>query len=286
MAKKKSFKSFWKNIRFKYRLSVTNENTLEEIFSLRISKFNGLSVLFSTLLIVFLITAVIIVFTPLRNYLPGYMNSETRRQIVANALAVDSLQSVVDRQNLYITNIQDIFSGTVRVDTVQSIDSLTIIREDSLRERSKREEEFRLKYEEQEKYNLTSITTGGPLKDIVFYRPVIGVITGSFDATKRHFGTDIAADPKESILAVLAGTVVLSTYTAETGYVIEIQHDNGYISVYKHCGSLLKRAGEEVRAGEAIALVGDTGSLSTGPHLHFELWYRGQAIDPELYIVF
>lgn len=286
MPKKRRSKAFWNNIKFKYKLTIINENTLEEVVGLRVSKLNGLSVLLSVLTVLFVIAATIITFTPLRNYLPGYMNSEIRAQVVENALRVDSLQQLVDRQNLYIMNIQDIFSGKVRIDSVQSMDTLTAMRKDTLMERTKREEEFRRKYEETEKYNLTAITSQPDVNGLIFYRPTRGMISDRFDAEKKHYGTDIAANPNESVLATLDGTVVLSTYTAETGYLIEVQHNQDFISVYKHCGSLLKREGDKVQAGEAIALVGNSGTLTTGPHLHFELWHKGRAVNPEKYIVF
>ena len=286
MVKKKRHKAFWSNIKFKYKLTIINENTLEEVVGLRVSKLNGISVLLSVLTVLFLVASVIIAFTPLRNYLPGYMNSEIRAQVVENALRVDSLQQLVDRQNLYIMNIQDIFSGTIRVDTVHNMDSLTTVREDSLMERTQREAEIRKQYEETEKYNLTSITARPDIEGLIFYRPTRGMITEKFDADRKHYGTDIAANPGESVLATLDGTVILSTYTAETGYVIEVQHNQDFISVYKHCSSLLKREGDTVQAGEAIALVGNSGQLTTGPHLHFELWHKGRAVNPEQYIVF
>ena len=182
MPKKKRSKAFWNNIKFKYKLTIINENTLEEVVGIRVSKLNGLSVLLSVLTILFLIAAIIIAFTPLRNYLPGYMNSEVRNQIVANALRVDSLHQLVERQNLYIMNIQDIFSGKVRVDSVQSMDTLTTLRKDSLMERTKREEEFRRQYEEAEKYNLTSITSQPNVNGLIFYRPTRGMISAHFDA--------------------------------------------------------------------------------------------------------
>lgn len=286
MVKKKRYIAFWSNIKFKYKLTIINENTLEEMVGIRVSKLNGISVLLSVLTVLFLIASAIIAFTPLRNYLPGYMNSDVRAQVVENALRVDSLQQLVERQNLYIMNIQDIFRGTVRIDTVHSIDSLTTVREDSLMERTQREMDFRKQYEETEKYNLTSITSRPDIEGMIFYRPTRGMITDSFDADKRHYGTDIAANPGESVLATLDGTVILSTYTAETGYVIEVQHNQDFISVYKHCGSLLKKEGDIVQAGEAIALVGNSGQLTTGPHLHFELWHKRRAVNPEQYIVF
>lgn len=284
--KKRSRKAFWNNIKFKYKLTIINENTLEEIVGLHVSKLNGVSVLLSVLILLFLFAASIITFTPLRNYLPGYMNSNIRAQVVENALRVDSLQQLVDRQNMYIMNIQDIFSGKVQVDTVHSMDSLTDMRQDSLMKRTEREEEFRRQYEEVEKYNLTSIVSQPDVNGLIFYRPTRGMISGHFDVPKKHFGTDIAANPNESVLAALDGTVIFSSYTAETGYVIGVQHNRDFVSVYKHCGSLLKREGDTVKGGEAIALVGNSGTFSTGPHLHFELWHKGRAVNPEKYIVF
>ena len=167
MPKKRRSRAFWKNFKFKYKLTVVNENTLEEIVGLRVSKLNGLSVLLSVLAVLFLIAACIIAFTPLRNYLPGYMNSEVRTQIVDNALRVDSLQQILNKQNLYIMNIQDIFSGKVAIDSVQTLDSLTAAREDTLMERTKREEEFRRQYEENEKYNLGHFPTGCERTDFI-----------------------------------------------------------------------------------------------------------------------
>ncbi len=284
--KKKKGKAFWKNFKFKYKLTIINENTLEEVAGLRVSKLNGVSVLLATLTILFMIAAAIIAFTPLRNYLPGYMNSDIRRQIVDGALRLDSLQALAERQNLYIMNIQDIFSGNVKANEVGSIDSLTTAREDSLLERTMREEEFRKQYEETEKYNLTAIVSQPKAEGFIFYRPTRGMISSQFDSDKKHYGTDIAATPNESVLSVLDGTVVFSNYTAETGNVIGVQHNQGYMSIYKHLGSLLKKEGDKVKGGEAIGLIGNTGSLSTGPHLHFELWDKGRAVDPEKYIVF
>lgn len=284
--KKKGRKAFWHNFKFKYKLTITNENTLEEVVGLHVSKLNGVSVLLSAVTVIFLISASIIVFTPLRNYLPGYMNSEVRAQVVSNSLRADSLQEVVARQNLYIMNIQDIFSGAVKTDTIQNIDSLTVLRSDSLMERTRREEEFRKNYEDSERYNLTAANQRNAVAGCSFYRPTRGILSAHFQPEAGHYGVDIAANPNESILATLDGTVILSTYTAETGYVIQLQHGQEFVSVYKHCGSLLKKEGDTVKGGEAIALVGNTGEKTTGPHLHFELWHKGRAIDPLKHIVF
>ena len=279
-------KAFWKNFKFKYKLTITNEDTLEEIVGIHVSKLNGVSVLLSAVTVIFLITAVIIAFTPLKNYLPGYMNKEVREQVVTNALRADSLQWLMERQRMYIMNIQDIVSGSVKADSVHSIDSLTVVRSEELMERTQAEDEFRKLYEESERYNLTSLDNAQAITGLMFVRPTRGMLTSMFDANKKHFGVDVAASPNESVLATLDGTVVLATYTADTGYLIQVQHAQNLVSVYKHCGSLLKQVGDVVKAGEAIALVGNTGEKTTGPHLHFEIWNRGRALDPTKYIVF
>lgn len=279
-------KAFWHNIKFKYKLTIINENTLEEVVGIHVSKLNGLSVLLSACTVIFLIAAAIIAFTPLRNYLPGYMNSEVRSQIVANALRADSLQAALERQSRYVMNIQDILSGQIKTDTVQSIDSLTTLRAEKLMERSKKEEEFRKQYEEKERYNLTAVTDVRDAAGLIFYRPLRGVMSTGFSPEKRHFGIDLTASPNESILATLDGTVIMAAYTAEWGYVIQIQHPQNFISVYKHCGSLMKQEGETVKGGEVIALVGKSTGGDDQPHLHFELWHKGNPTNPEKYVVF
>ena len=279
-------KAFWKNFKFKYKLTITNENTLEEIVGIHVSKLNGVSVLLSAITVIFLVTSLIIAFTPLKNYLPGYMNSKVREQVVLNALRADSLQWVLERQRMYIMNVQDIIGGKVKPDSIHSIDSLTSSRSEELMERTQAEEEFRKHYEETERYNLTTIDNVPAVTGLIFFRPTRGIVSSGFDANQKHFGIDIAASPNESVLATLDGTVILATYTADTGYVIQVQHSQNLVSVYKHCGSLLKKVGDTVKAGEAIALVGNTGEKTTGPHLHFEIWNRGRALDPSKYIVF
>lgn len=287
MANKRRKKPWWHSIKFKYRLTIVNENTLESVFTLYVSKLNGLSVLLSIITSLFFIAALILIYTPLRNYLPGYMSNQLRARIVDNALLMDSLEQVVERQNIYILNIQDILAGKLKVDSIPAIDSLREMRVEDLMETTRLEEEFRKQYEEAERYNLTA--GGEPVTDtdgLIFYRPTRGMISSSFNSDVCHNGIDIAANPNESVLATLDGTVIWSTYSAQNGYVIGIQHSKDLVSIYKHCGSLLKSEGEIVKAGEVIALVGNTGTNTTGPHLHFELWHKGRALNPEKYIVF
>ncbi|KAA6348709.1 Murein DD-endopeptidase MepM [termite gut metagenome] len=287
MSRYRRTKAYWHKIKFKYKFTVTNEDKLEDVVDVRLSKLDGLFIFFIVLLAIFVIVGSVMSYTPLRNVLPGYMNSEMRAQVVSNALRVDSFQRVIEMQNRYVMNIQDIFRGTIKIDTVYSIDSLAFIREDSSKGRTRREEEFLRKYEEAEKYNLTSITLQVEAMGINFFCPVRGMIFGHFNADIKHYGVDIAPNPNESILSILEGMVILSTYTAQAGYIISIQHNQGFVSVYKHCGPLLKQEGDKVKAGEAIALVdSNRGMPAEDSHLYFELWYKGKAMNPENYIVF
>ncbi len=279
--------SFWKRIRFKYKLSFINENTLEEVWSFRLSQlsvFISLGV-FAFSLVAF--TAFIIIMTPIRNYLPGYLDVEVRKEIVQNALRADSLERMIEIQNLYLKNVTGIISGTIELDSIRKIDSLARVDADFEIPRSPEEEEYVKNFEQEEKYNLTVLNTNPlPMDGLFFYKPVNGVISSHYQADIHHFGVDIAAASKESVLATLDGTVMYAGYDPNQGNVIQLQHKNGFVSVYKHNELLLKEPGEQVVAGEAIALVGNTGKLSTGPHLHFELWYNGKPVNPEDFIVF
>lgn len=279
--------SFWKRIRFKYKLSFINENTLEEVWSFRLSQlsvFISLGV-FAFSLVAF--TAFIIIMTPIRNYLPGYLDVEVRKEIVQNALRADSLERMIEIQNLYLKNVTGIISGTIELDSIREIDSLARVDADFEIPRSPEEEEYVKNFEQEEKYNLTVLNTNPlPMDGLFFYKPVNGVISSHYQADIHHFGVDIAAASKESVLATLDGTVMYAGYDPNQGNVIQLQHKNGFVSVYKHNELLLKEPGEHVVAGEAIALVGNTGKLSTGPHLHFELWYNGKPVNPEDFIVF
>lgn len=279
--------SFWKRIRFKYKLSFINENTLEEVWSFRLSQlsvFISLGV-FAFSLVAF--TAFIIIMTPIRNYLPGYLDVEVRKEIVQNALRADSLERMIEIQNLYLKNVTGIISGTIELDSIREIDSLARVDADFEIPRSPEEEEYVKNFEQEEKYNLTVLNTNPlPMDGLFFYKPVNGVISSHYQADIHHFGVDIAAASKESVLATLDGTVMYAGYDPNQGNVIQLQHKNGFVSVYKHNELLLKEPGEQAVAGEAIALVGNTGKLSTGPHLHFELWYNGKPVNPEDFIVF
>lgn len=288
MAKKYTKRdSFWKRIRFKYKLSFLNENTLEEVFSLRLSQLSVFMVIALVIIMVIVITSTIIITTPIRNYLPGYLDVEVRKEIVSNALRADSLSQALDQQSLYLNNVAAILRGDIEIDSIQDIKDVTLVQSDFNIPEGEKEGEFVKKFEEEEKYNLSVMQPAKvPVEGVFFYKPVNGIVSSKFDAAIKHYGIDIAASPKESVLATLDGTVVYTGFDANAGNIIQVQHKNGFISIYKHNDKLLKKMGDHVVAGEAIALAGNTGELTTGPHLHFELWYKGAPVDPEEYIAF
>lgn len=271
----------------KYRLVVLNDDTFEEKVSFRLSRLNvfvatGLSVI---TLISF--TIVLIAFTPLREYIPGYSSTLLRRQAMENAVTVDSLRRVIANQERFVEIINGVVSGNLpEYDTAEAVDASEI---DSIQRPPSREDTaLRELVEQEDRYNLfeEEISAKGGLTNLAFFPPIKGVVSGRFDLSTDHYGVDIVAAENEPILAVLEGTVLLATWSSEEGYVIALQHEQGLISLYKHNSVLLKIQGELVQAGEAIAIIGNSGHLSTGPHLHFELWNNGIAVDPESYIVF
>lgn len=280
-------KSLFRRFVYLYRLTVVNEDEQRRVFRMRISHF----ILTLFILIVAGLGAWggIAVFTSLPKQKGTSLEDYRIRQTIVNdALRIDSLEQVFELQNQYITNLQDIIAGTVKLDTVYSVDSLARVRTELLMERTELEESFLRQYEEAERYNITSQSQ--PVTDVssmTIFRPTAGLVTKSYDALDQHLGVDIAASPNQSVVSVLDGTVLMSTYTSDMGYTICIVHPGELISVYKHCESSLKKTGDRVKQGDVVALVGrGTDRALQGSHLHFELWYQGQPLDPEKYILF
>lgn len=277
-------------IKHKSRLVLMNDDTFEEQFSLILSPLNvfawgGLFIILFTTFIILTVS-----FTPLREFIPGYADLKTKRIATSTAQRVDSLEQALSNNANYLNNLKIILSGGVVQrdslninETVNSIDQLKteVSPEDSV---------LRNEVEEEERFNLSLSSGDGQddgLRNILFFAPLEGVLSSKFDPTIRHYGVDIvSAESDAPIKAVLEGTVTLATWTSDEGHVIYVQHKYNLISVYKHNSMLLKKVGEKVRAGEAIAIVGSSGELSTGPHLHLELWHNGNSIDPSDYIIF
>jgi len=278
-------KEFWEKMRFEYKLSFLNENTLEEVFAFRLSRLTSLIILFLFIVSLVTLTSFVIIKTPIRNYLPGYLDAEVRQEMIRNALTADSLETRLSIQEKYLNNVGAILRGDMKVDEVPTMDSIKDPHNINL-DKSKRTAEFVKNYEEDEKYNLNGLGTASGAEKAMFYKPVKGIVSSSFDLKEKHYAVDIATTPSEPILATMKGMVIFTGFDPNSGYVIILQHPNGFVSIYKHSDKLLKSQGDTVGSGEAIALAGNTGNLSTGVHLHFELWLDGKPVNPSDYINF
>jgi len=287
MAKDDKKKNNWRD---KYRFSVINDHTLEEIWRVKLTRYNAF--LLITFLIVFIIgaTSAMISFTNLREFIPGYPDVTMRRNILMSAIRLDSLDRELKLRDKYFDNLNAIIMGnqpitmSARQDTTKNYKAIKF-------SSSSDDSVLRTRVENEERYNLTlgpaTPESVSGLASLHFFPPVKGIISGRYDVRTKHFGTDIVTKPKALVSTVLDGTVIFTGWTMETGFVIEVQHSNNIVSVYKHNANLLKETGDLVRAGDAISVVGDSGELYTsGPHLHFEIWYKGSPLDPEKHILF
>jgi murein DD-endopeptidase MepM/ murein hydrolase activator NlpD len=287
MAKEEKKKNNWRD---KYRFSVINDHTFEEVWRIRVTRYNAF--LLITFLFLFIIgaTTSMIAFTNLREFIPGYPDVAMRRNIIMSSIRLDSLDRELQLRDKYFANLNSIIRGNIPSEVIQMQDSTKNYKSIDFSV-SSADSALRARVEKDEKYSLTlgptsqeSITS---LAGLHFFAPVKGIVSGKYDIRTKHFGTDIVTKPKAVVSAALDGTVIFTGWTMETGFVIIVQHLNNIVSIYKHNASLLKENGDLVRAGEPISIVGDSGEMYTsGPHLHFEIWYKGSALDPEKHILF
>jgi len=285
---KKKKSKFKKKLTDKYRLVVLNENTFEERFALKLSRLNVFLFggFFSVILIVG--TILLIAFTPIKEYIPGYYSSTVKRDMAKLAFKTDSLKNRLEVMEVYANSIRSIMTGEVTddntIDSIQDLAKRTQVDVSKL-DASRQDSLFREKVESKDRFPLLDEELQNKAK-VVFFAPITGTLSQNFNAENKHFAVDVVAKVGTPVKAVADGTVIFSEWTTETGYVVIIKHASNFLSVYKHNGTLLKNQGDLVKSGEAIASVGSTGELTTGPHLHFELWSDGYAVNPVNYIDF
>lgn len=277
---------FLDKLKDQYRLTIFNDSTFQSVWSMKLSRLKVFGVVSVASLIIVILVTILIAATGLREYIPGYPDAKQRQMMVGIALKVDSLETELVKRDEFFKGIKSIISGEIPEDNIvydttsESYDvSFTEYNHDSVFQDNLLAEQLNLSIQ-----NNTRKKT--ELSQMHFYVPVKGIITNHFNLSADHFGVDLVSDPNARISTILEGTVIFSGWTLETGYVMYIQHDADLVSVYKHNAELLKSTGDKVRAGEAVAIIGNSGELSTGPHLHFELWHRGNALNPEQYIDF
>lgn len=286
MAKNKKQKSKLKEkLTYKYRLVVLNEDSFEERFSFKLNRLNVFVFggVFTLLLIG--ITAFIMAFTPFREYIPGYSSSALKKQASDLVYKVDSLKQQLTVNDIYIQNIQKVLTGKIEDITINKDSIIEQMRiEDIDLHPSVTDSIFRQQIEREDRFSVFEEAT--KKTDIVFSSPVKGQISDFYNPKEKHYAIDIAVTKDTPIKAAADGTVIFTGFTADTGFVIILEHPKNFITVYKHNETLHKEQGDLVKSGEVIANAGSTGKLTTGPHLHFELWNDGFPINPINYIDF
>lgn len=271
----------------KNRLVILNEDTFEEIFSLKLTLMNVFVVATLGAIIIIFVTTFIIAFTPLREYIPGYSSSKLKKEATELALKSDSLSAALQKNEAYIASIRKVLTGDVDFAHI-SKDSIMAGNTDDLSKLnlspSEAEQKLRDEVALEDKYNLFEQAT--PKVSTVLFAPVKGHITEGYSARNKHYAVDIALPKNTPIKAVANGTVIFADWTPTNGNVAILRHNDGLLSVYKHCESLTVDQGDAVRTSEVIGIAGSTGEQSTGIHLHFELWKEGYPIDPTQFIAF
>ncbi len=287
MVKKSKEKKFAKRLLHKYRLIILNEDTFEERFAVKLTRLNVFVLISISAIFLVAATTVLIAFTPLREYIPGYSSTSLKRKAIQLNYKTDSLQQAIAINEQYLESIKRVLKGDVNTvnfnkDSIINAAELDInlinlypSREDSL---------LREKVDKEDKYNLFELATSKV--SFVLFPPVNGTISEGYNVQDKHYAIDIVVAKDTPVKAIADGTVILAEWTTQTGYVLIIEHSNGLISAYKHNASLTKEQGDLVKTGEVIAVSGNTGELTTGPHLHFELWSDGYPIDPTTFIDF
>ncbi|WP_290697427.1 M23 family metallopeptidase [Lacinutrix sp.] len=280
-------KKISKKLFHKYRLIILNEDTFEEKLAFKLTRLN-VFVLFSISSIALVgFTILLIAFTPLREYIPGYSSTALKKQAVALNFKTDSLQQIITYNDQYYTSIRKVLKGevsTVKFNRDSIIEAANKETGEIDLSASKADSILRAKVDKEDKYNL--FETAKSKTNFVLFPPVNGEISEQYNPEKKHYAVDIVVAKNTPIKATADGTVIFAEWTAETGFVILIEHSHGLLSVYKHNTTLTKTQGDLVKAGEVIATSGNTGDLSTGPHLHFELWSDGYSVNPTNFIDF
>ena len=269
-----------------FRLAFIDDKTHEHIVTLHFTRTTFFVAVVTVLVLLCAAIYSIIAFTPVRTFIPGYPDARSKRAAIQNAITIDSLENVIFRWELYSENLRRAVEGEepVKIDSLikaknaaTELDMEAIARQDSL---------LREQVKEEEKFGISGRTQRDlPIEGLHFFTPVTGVISQGYDPAIHPY-IDIAAPEGSVVKATLDGTVIFAGWSDEAGHTIQIQHEGDIVSIYKHNEKLLKKAGDKVTAGSPIALVGNTGELTTGDHLHFELWHKGQTVDPTLYIKF
>jgi murein DD-endopeptidase MepM/ murein hydrolase activator NlpD len=283
-----SKKRSWKDrLRTRFRMVVMDDSTFEERVSVTLTPLGILVALSAITIVMTALVVSLIAFTPIREYIPGYADVGMQQDLITLNEKTDSLVREAEANEQYLANLKKILKGNDTAVIVQNPTDTTKKYEKLDFFRSPEDSALRDEFENSDQYSLAlGVARKTGISGYFFFAPVKGSITSSFNLAEEHFGVDVASTDNESVKATLDGTVISSGWNPEDGYVIQVQHSNNLISVYKHNAALLKKTGQFVKAGEPIAIIGNSGEHSSGPHVHFEIWYNGAPVDPQEYVVF
>ncbi len=285
--KKKKQKKLAKKLLHKYRLVILNEDTFEERFAIKLTRLNVFVIMSLSAIVLIVLTTILIAFTPIREYIPGYSSTALKKEATNLSFKTDSLQQVVFLNEQYFESIKRVLKGDVNTIEFNKDSIINAAERDFTQYNlnpSIEDSLLREKVNKEDKYNLFESATARV--NFVLFPPVKGTISEGYNVKEKHYAVDIVVAKDTPVKSTADGTVLLAEWTTQTGYVIMVDHGNGLISAYKHNASLTKEQGDLVKAGEVIAISGNTGELTTGPHLHFELWTDGYPIDPTTFIDF
>ena len=284
---KKEKKRIARKLLHKYRLVILNEDTFEEKLSFKLTRLNVFVLTMLSAIFLVAITTVVIAFTPLKEYIPGYSSTALKKQALAMTYQTDSLQNIIEVNEKYYESIKKVLQGEISPVDFNRDSIIDAAKEEISQldlQPSKADSILREKVDKEDKFNLFESATS--VSNFVLFPPVNGTISQVYNPKEKHYAIDIVVAKDTPVKATADGTVIFSEWTTETGYVIIIEHSYGLISVYKHNASLTKSQGDLVKAGEVIATAGNSGELTTGTHLHFELWSDGYPINPTNFIDF
>ena len=284
MRDKEDKENYWSKLFHKYRFVIMTDSSFEEKLSIKLSRLNIIAFVGGLIFFFFFSIMLLIYYTPLSEYIPGKSSIDIQKNLIKLNIKSDSLEAILINRNIYLENINKIITGEELINP-KNYEEIKNTPTPISFKKTKEDSILRVKIETEDKSSIYKKESKNNT-NLIFLAPVYGLIIDGYNIKTKHFGVDLVAKEKSRISSVLEGTVIISHWAYETGYVIGVQHKNDYLSFYKHNSVLLKSVGDYVNAGDHIAIIGNSGELSSGPHLHFELWHKGEPVNPENYISF
>ena len=270
------------------RFTIVDDDTHDKLWSIKFTRIGVLVTAITVIVVTISVIFCIIAFTPVRALIPGYPDARTKHDAIQNAIRIDSLENVITKWELYSENLRRVVDGQepLKIDSLMEVRRSAASTAADMKEIAQKDSLLRKEVADEDRFDIKSNSSRTlPIEGMHFFTPLKGVVSQGYDKALHPY-IDITAPGNSVVMSVLDGTVISDGWTDTDGYTIRIQHEGDIISVYKHNQKLMKKTGDKVTAGTPIAILGGTGSLSDGEHLHFELWHKGDAVDPTKYISF